>query len=135
MAIPTTFAQYQHNEVTTAGRDKLLLITYDAAIRFARIGREKMNEIAPIEKSRNLGKARALIAELMATLNPEPNPQLASNLAQLYNYMHTRLVHADLENDPKPVSEVIDMLVSLRGAWAQAARVWREQSAEGRQAA
>ena len=101
MAVSNPYAQYQQNEITTAGPDKLLLITYDAAIRFARIGREKMKADSPVEKSKNIGKSRALIAELSSTLDPKPNPELAANLANLYLYMHNRLVEADLNNDEK----------------------------------
>ncbi len=129
------YAQYQQNDITTAGPDKLLLITYDAAIRFARIGREKMKLDSPVEKSRNIGKSRALIAELLSTLDPAPNPELAASLARLYGYMHNRLVEADLNSDQGAVSEVIDMLTNLRGAWARAAEIWRARSAEGRLAA
>lgn len=131
MAVSNPYAQYQSNQMNTAGPDKLLLMAYDGAIRFATIGREKIKAGVLDEKSINIGKAQAIITELIVTLNPEHNPQLAANLANLYEYLFNRLTDANLKNDEGAADEVIGILSDLRDAWSQAAQVWREQSAQG----
>jgi flagellar protein FliS len=136
MAVSNPYVQYQSNSITTAGPDKLLLMAYDGAVKFAKMGREKIASGSEIEARANLGRAQAIIAELMMTLNPEPAPELVANLARLYEYMHNRLSEAGLNNDTRAADEVIGILSDLRQAWAQAAQMWREQSAgEGRLAA
>jgi len=129
MAVSNPYAQYQSNQVTTAGPDKLLLMAYDGAIRFAKIGREKINAGILDEKSINIGKSQAIIVELLMTLNPEPASELVSNLANLYEYIFNRLTEANLNDDARAADEVVGILSDLRDAWGQAAQMWREQSA------
>ena len=42
---------------------------------------------------------------------------IAVNLDDLYDYMHRRLVDASTENDAAPLTEVIDLMVEIKGAW------------------
>lgn len=136
MAVSNPYVQYQSNSVTTAGPDKLLLMAYDGAIRFARIGREKITAGILDEKSINLGKTQAIIAELMVTLNPDVAPELVSNLIGLYSYIFDRLTDGNLNNDVRPVDEAIGILSDLKDSWTQAAQMCREHaSGEGRLAA
>jgi flagellar protein FliS len=81
------------------------------------------------EKSINIGKSQAIIAELLITLDPEPNAELAANLTGLYSYMFNRLTDANINDDERAASEVIGILSDLRDAWSEAAQMWREQSA------
>lgn len=129
MAVSNPYAQYQSNQFTTAGPDKLLLMAYDGAIRFAKIGREKIKAGILDEKSLNFGKSQAIISELLITLNPEVAPELVANLANLYDYMFNRLTDANLNDDERAATEVIGILSDLRESWAQAAQMWREESA------
>lgn len=136
MAVSNPYVQYQANSVSTAGPDKLLLMAYDGAIRFAKIGREKIKAGILDEKSISIGKAQAIIAELLMTLNPDAAPQLVANLANLYDYIFNRLTEANLNDDVRAADEVIEILTDLKDAWAQAAQMCRENSAgEGRLAA
>lgn len=125
MSISNPYAQYQSNQVSMASPEKLLLMAYDGAIRFARVGLEKMREGVLDEKSSGLGRAQSIIAELLAGLNPEHDPELVSNLARLYEYMFNRLSVANLNDDERAAAEVIGMLVELRESWAQAAESLR----------
>ena len=129
MAVSNPYVQYQSNQVITASPDRLLLMAYDGAIRFAKIGLEKIKAGVLDEKSINIGKAQAIIAELLITLNPEPDAQLAANLTSLYDYMFNRLTEANLNNDERAAAEVIEILGEMRDAWSEAAQIWREQSA------
>lgn len=129
MAVSNPYIQYQSNSVTTAGPDKLLLMAYEGAIRFAKLGQEKLVAGSEMEAGTNLGKAQLIVAELMMTLNPEPNPELVANLARLYEYIHNRLSEAIHDGSTRAAEEVIGILTDLRDAWVQAAQALREQSA------
>lgn len=129
MPISNPYAQYQSNQVNMASPERLLLMAYDGAIRFARIGLEKMREGIAEEKSFSFSRAQSIIAELLAALNPEHDAELASNLARLYEYMFNRLLEANIGDDERAATEVISMLVDLREAWALAAESARGEGA------
>lgn len=131
MAVSNPYVQYQANQINTAGPDKLLLMAYDGAIRFARTGIEGIRSGDLYAKSTGISKCQAIIAELLTTLDPRPNPELAVNLANLYDYTYNRLSEANINDDEAAAAEVIGILTDLRQAWAQAAQIWRGQSPEG----
>lgn len=128
MAVSNPYIQYQSNSINTAGPDKLLLMAYDGAIRFAKIGREKIKAGILDEKSINFSKSQAIIAELLVTLNSEVAPELVASLADLYSYIFNRLTDANLNDDTRAADEVIGILSDLRDAWSQAAQMLRDQS-------
>ena len=111
-----------------ASPERLLLMAYDGAIRFARVGLEKMREGVLDEKSFGFGRAQSIIAELLAGLDPKHDPELVSNLARLYECMFNRLSIANLNDDEAAAVEVIGMLVELRESWAQAAESLRTRA-------
>lgn len=129
MAVCNPYAQYQSNQVSMASPERLLLMAYDGAIRYARVGLEKLREGVLDEKSLSFGRAQSIIAELLAGLNPKHDAELAANLAGLYEYMFNKLSEANISDDERAAAEVISMLVELRETWAQAAQAARGEEA------
>jgi len=78
-----------------------------------------------IERNDMAGKARAINAcidifsGLQASLDHEQGGDLAGNLESLYDYMQRRLFRATTDNDVAALSEVADLLATLRSAWVQ----------------
>lgn len=71
-------------------------------------------------KSDALLKAIEIINDgLAASLNIESGGELAGNLKALYDYMVTRLIHANIHMDPVAVSEVQKLLGEIAGAWRE----------------
>jgi flagellar protein FliS len=69
-------------------------------------------------KSESISKAISIIIEgLSASLNLNEGGELAHNLAALYDYMVTRLVHANVRNDTVAIREVLGLLSEIGGAW------------------
>lgn len=122
------YSQYQHNQLSSASPAKLLLSAYDGAIRFCRIGLEKMREGHVEEQSININKALAVICELLTTLNEEANPPLVARLKSLYLYVIERLAHANLKADEAALQEVLGILADLRLSWAEADRILQQES-------
>lgn len=96
----------------------LVLTLFDATL--ARISAAK----ACIERGETrrmaglLHSAVILIAELRGSLDLQKGGPLAQNLANLYEYMTRRLMHANLSSDAAAVKEVLSLLGEIRGAWA-----------------
>ena len=124
------YAQYQQNQLLTATPAQLLLAAYDGAIRFCRIGGEKMKENNLELQSVNINKAIAIVCELMSTLKEEVSPQLVARLRSLYTYMIEKLAHANLNQDEESLNEVIKLLSDLRQTWAEADKIIQHENME-----
>ena len=122
------YAQYQENQLLTASPGKLLLAAYDGAIRFTRIGLEKMREEKLDEQSMNINKAIAIVCELMSTLNEDANPSLVTRLKSLYIYIIEKLGMANMNQNEPDLIEAIKILTHLRETWAEADRTVQEMS-------
>lgn len=124
------YAQYQQNHLLTASPAQLLLAAYDGAIRFCRIGSEKMAEGNLELQSININKAIAIVCELMSTLKEEVSPQLVSRLRSLYTYIIEKLAHANLNQDEEALNEAIKLLTDLRQTWAEADQIIQRENRE-----
>lgn len=114
------YRAYKDTQVTTASPGELLLLLYDGAIRFGNQAVQRLNEGKAEEAHRLLLRTQDIVAEMSASLDFDQ--ELAHSLYQLYSYMFGRLVEANVKKDPKPVSEVVELLRSLREAWEVAVK-------------
>jgi len=115
--------QYQQNTIQTSSPEKLLILLYDGAIQFlnkSKIGFEK-NNLEAINN--NIIGAQRIIAEFMNTLDMEAGGDMAANLYNLYDYLHYRLIQANLKKDVTMVDEVLVYLKDLRNTWDQAIKI------------
>ncbi len=110
---------YRRQQIETASPVQLIVMLYDGAIRHCK-GAELAIEQQDREQARHhLLKAQDIVAELLASLDMEKGGELAGSLAQLYGYIHGRLVEANVQQDPQAVREAGRLLSGLRDAWAQ----------------
>jgi flagellar protein FliS len=76
----------------------------------------QQNEIA--EKGIMLSKAIMIIDHgLKASLDTNVGGEMALNLYNLYEYMTSRLIVANVQNDVEIINEVNKLLSELHGAW------------------
>lgn len=68
-------------------------------------------------KSRHLTWGISIINGLRASLDVEAGGAIATNLNDLYSYMARRLLEAMPIDDVEPVTEVINLLLEIKGAW------------------
>ncbi len=122
------YSRYQQNQLSTASPARLLLATYDGAIRFCRIGLEKMRAGQVEEQSVNINKALAVVCELLSTLNEDANPPLVASLKSLYLYVIQKLARANLEGDESCLQESMNLLISLRESWAEAEKIVQNEN-------
>ena len=111
------FKQYQKTQVTTASREKILLMLYEGAIRFTKQARIAMNEKKIADKGKYISKTTAIISELMATLDFKVGGQLAQDLENLYIFMIDKLIEANIQNKTEPLDQVEKLLNTLYSAW------------------
>ena len=111
------YKQYQKTQVTTASREKVLLMLYEGAIRFTRQAKAAMEAGKIAEKGKCISKATAIISELMATLDFKVGGQLAQDLENLYIFMIDKLIEANIQNAVAPIDHVDRLLNTLYSAW------------------
>lgn len=115
--------QYLLNSIQTATPAQLLVMLYDGAIRFCKLGIEGIKQANIEQANENLGKAQAIINEFIITL--DDSSDISPGLAQLYEYMNHQLVQANVKKDVKPAEETLAYLIELKETWLQAAKSMR----------
>ncbi len=111
------YRQYQKTAVTTASKERILLMLYEGAIRFTRQANAAMKEKKIAEKGRFISKSTAIISELMATLDFKAGGQLAQDLENLYVYMIDKLIEGNINNNVQALENVERILMTLYTAW------------------
>ncbi len=121
---------YKSQHIQTASREQVLLMLYEGAIRFLRIARTACEE-GNIEKfHNNTVKAQRILIEFMTTLDVEVGGEVAKNLFKLYEYLHYRLVQANLKKDVTMVDEVVGHLEELKQTWEEAIGIAKKQDVD-----
>ncbi|SMF08983.1 flagellar export chaperone FliS [Desulfovibrio gilichinskyi] len=110
---------YLSTQVHTTSKGELLLMLYDAAIKFMKQAKIKIDEKDYAAKGILISKAIEVISELTASLNKEKGGSLAENLSQLYIYCNTRLLQANLKMDNEKIDEVIKIIDGISSAYRE----------------
>jgi len=114
-------AAYRQQSVLTATPGQLVVMLYDGCLRFLNQAAYAMREGELGEASRRLGRAEAIIDELLATLDLEQGGVIASRLQGIYVFCSRQLIEARMERDPAMIEKVAELLGELREAWSQVA--------------
>lgn len=114
------------SNVDDASPYRLILMLMDGAL--ARIASAKghiiRNEIA--EKGETIGRAISIIDGLRVSLDKDAGGEIADNLDDLYNYMESRLLEANMNSDIEVLDEVAHLLNEIKGAWVEIEPVAKE---------
>jgi flagellar protein FliS len=121
-------ARYQtvrsHGQVADASPARLVQIVYEhiltnLATAQGCMGRIKnnmpLNEV--VIKCKAMSKAMRLIGHLDATLDMKQGGKISENLHNLYLYMLGRLTTANVSNDATTVTEVANLVRTIKQGW------------------
>ncbi len=111
---------YTESSVLSAPPERLVVMLYDGAGRFLRRAAAAIREEDMPAAGEALGRAQAILDELLATLDPAAGP-LTERLESIYLFSKRTLTEAQLARDPELIERVAAQLGVLRGAWAQIA--------------
>jgi flagellar secretion chaperone FliS len=121
-------AHYHEQQVATASKEQLLIMLYDGAIRFCKIARKAMTEGQLEESNKYLLKTQRIISEFMGSLDFTIGGDISKNLFRLYEYLHYRLVQANIKRAPEMIDEVLEHLIDLRATWQEAIEIAKKES-------
>lgn len=117
----TAMRQYQsvNNQAQAIEADphRLIQMLIEGGLTRLAQARGAMERNQTALKGELVGKAIAIIGGLRQALNLEQGGELAVNLDNLYAYMTTRLMEANLKNDPAILEEVADLLREVKTGW------------------
>ena len=120
------YNKYRETQVKTANQGKLIVMCYDGAIKFLNQAKEAIKK-DDIEGSHNfITRTQDIIMELLLSLNLDAG-DIAKKLYNLYLYMNTQLMQANMDKKIEPIDDVIKLLSSLKEVWDQISK----QSAPG----
>lgn len=111
--------KYLATQVTTTDQGQLLIMLYDAAIKFLNQAKTMIDEKNYAQKGILISKALDIISELASSLNKDKGGDIADSLNQVYLYCNTRLLMANLKLDKGIIDEVIKIITGVRDAYAQ----------------
>jgi flagellar protein FliS len=114
---------YRHvgiqSDVSSANPHRLVHLLYESAISSVHAARVHLAQGNVAEKGHAIGKAITIVEEgLKASLDPVHGGDIAARLADLYDYISSRLVAAGRNNDARALEQIEHLLGTLRDAWA-----------------
>ena len=112
--------RYKEVRANTATPGELLLALYDGLFRFINSARVCFENNQAARGREFVGKAHAVVSELLLALDHAAAPELCGNLASVYDFALSRLSDANRHAQTKPLDEVARALTPLREAWALA---------------
>ncbi|MGE4538903.1 MAG: flagellar export chaperone FliS [Desulfovibrio sp.] len=111
---------YFQTQVATTTQGDLLIMLFDAALKFLSQAKEKIAEKNYAQKGILISKAMDILAELQGSLNAQKGGDLADRLQKLYFFCNARLLAANLKMDVTKIDEVVNILTGLREAFNEA---------------
>jgi len=113
------YQKYKKVQAETANPGKLLLMLYQGCIKFLRLAKLSI-ENENIEDANNyIIRSQNIINELMNTLDMEKGGQIAENLYNLYEFMNSQLLEANIKKELEPVQVVENLMIELLDAFNQ----------------
>src|SRR5690554_763030 len=107
---------YKMNSILTASPEELTLMLYNGLVKFI-MKAQKAIEDKDIQNAHDsIIRAEKIIEEFQATLDMQYD--LSKGLAMMYDYMHDRLIDANMKKDISILDEVLRYAKDLRDTWA-----------------
>ncbi len=105
------------SSIENADQHKLVEMLYSGAISRINMAKSHMEMGNVSNKGKTISDVIAIVEELRRTLNMEKGGELAANLHDLYEYMKSRLLQANLKDDADILEEVKGLLEKLLDGW------------------
>jgi len=108
---------YRRQNVMTANSLDLIVLLYDALKKNILLGKKGIIKKDAYAAHTHLMKAQEILTELVNSL--DMNYEISEDLLNLYEFFIINIGDANLKKDPEPLNPVIEMVETLRSAWAE----------------
>jgi len=113
---------YRRVAVTSAPSTRILDELYRGLLEDCTLGAACIEARDFVGKGKHIGRALAILCELVAALDRKAAPELCANLDRLYGFVRERLLAASTKMETAPLAEAEGVIRTLREAFQQAAR-------------
>ncbi len=117
MAAYNAAKAYGNNKVLTASPAELTLMLYDGAVKFANKAVDALEKKDYENTNINIQRARAIIVELMTTLDFKY--PVAEDFKRMYDYIFNLLVKANMEKDMETLQKALEEIRGMRDVWKE----------------
>jgi len=124
---PNAAARYKNAAIESASKEKLLLMLYEGAIKNMKLAQKALEEKRVADKGNYLGKAHDIVSELSNSLNHEVGGKISEDLESLYFYMLSKITEGNINNDPKCLESVTQILETLLEGWREAVDIAKKE--------
>lgn len=114
------YNKYKQTSVLSASREQILLMLYEAAIKFTKLAIQATEQKKVAERGQNIIRAFDIIIELQATLDHKVGGELAQQLDSLYVYLMDQYTKANIKGEVEPLYSCLKVLENLYDGWRQA---------------
>jgi flagellar protein FliS len=104
-------------EVMDADPHRLIQMLMEGALDRIAIAKGAMQQKNPAVKGERISSAITIIEGLRHSLNKDAGGELAMNLDDLYEYMASRLMEANIKDDVEMLDEVADLIRKIKSGW------------------
>ncbi len=115
-------AEYQAVNLGSASKEELVVMLYEAAVRYQIYAKTALEKGAERDARNHLRRVRDIFGELMIALDHTVAPELSGNLARLYTWLIAELGRAGLELAPARIDDTLSVTQNLLDGWTQAFR-------------
>lgn len=115
-------AEYKAVNLGSASKEELVIMLYEAAVRYQTYARTALEKGASADARNHLRRVRDIFGELMVALDHTVSPELSSNLARLYTWLIAELGRAGLERSVTRLDDTLAVTQNLLDGWTQAFR-------------
>ncbi len=122
MSYTTQSSSYREMEIHSASPERLVVIVFEQLVvnlERARIAMERQDIALRVT---SLRRSRGLVGELLATLDFEKGGAIATQLADLYQFMLYELVDVGQRGDVATLRKLVNIATSLRDGFTAAAQ-------------
>ena len=114
------YQKYKSTQITSASKEKLLLMMYEGAIKFTKLAIKAADEKKIAPRCENIGRAFDIILELNNTLDHKAGGEISAKLEQLYMFMTEQYSKANISGTVEPLKTNLKLLETLYEGWVQA---------------
>ena len=114
------YQKYKTTSVQSASREKILLMMYEGAIKFTKLGIKACEDKKIADRGMNIGRAFDIVMELNNTLDHRVGGEISKNLEQLYMFIMDEYTKANISGKAEHLNNAVRILENLYGAWVSA---------------
>lgn len=115
-------AAYVKKDLENLSREEIVVKLYQTLRIRMQAAIEEINDGNVGKKAEHLSRALAIVLELQSSLDMEQGGEIAVNLNDLYTYLVSDLVTANLKNDTRKIEEGLKVVEPLLEAWTEIAK-------------